>query len=509
MTVEGPALLHVFARAERASEDAALDLEIREGTRLRARSAMSVPSRARREAGAEDDRPSEVLARRATVHVPPGAHTYSLRASGVAAWVEAMLSEPSIHLQHAILGSRSEPRALDLAVRACDPQDAHFAPAICAFALALLGRDEIGATATSPLGFGAAMAAAPETARRVAVDLSQGGPREPVLELEERAAAGDAAALAALGEASLDVVDDRVRDAWYRGTVLGTEWRVAPHEVPRTWTSVIEERGATPPDVAARCALPHESWSELGELDSAYGTEPHRGARALELLARIPCDGGGPLALEVDGQPLAANPGASLTRWHVIVRGDAARARRRDGAGGHVYAIRAEAAACGARFVRIAAATSALAHPALRWPADVRAPGLELWLRDGTDAAAVDVVESTASPGRRVHLEARRAGGIFALDEAGVRWMRAARLALPPWAAAGARIEPGAAGDSVAVSASRAPTSQPRRPTSRTRTPRPTRGCRPRSTRRASRSSRARSWRPTMRTAARPSSRAP
>jgi hypothetical protein len=449
LTVDGPALLHVFAHAERAADEGSLDLVVREGARLRAHSAMVVPRRARRELGAEDEPAAEVLARRATVHVPPGRHTYSLRADGATAWVTAMLSEPSIHFQHAILGTRDEARALATATRACDAQDAAYAPAICAFALALLGRDDLGTTATpSPIGFGAAMAASPVGARRVAVSLSQGGPREPVLALEERAASGDPGALAALGDAALDVVDDRVRDAWFRGTVLGTEWRVAQPEAPRTWTSVFAEVDAPHPTpsvgaVGARgCALPRDPWTELGVAETSYGSVPYRGARALELLADVACDGGGPLSLEVDGQRLAPNPGASLTRWHVLVRGDTARVRRTDAAGGHVYAIRADAAACGAHFVRIGAARHASERPPLAWPANVRAPGVELWLREGADAASVDVVSTVGAPTRRVHLEARRQGGLVALDESGVRWTRVARLALPAWAAAGARLEP-------------------------------------------------------------------
>jgi hypothetical protein len=200
------------------------------------------------------------------------------------------------------------------------------------------------------------------------------------------------------------------------------------------------------------CAARPAGWTTIGTEESVFPTARYRGARALEILAHAPCDASAPIALEIDGRRLSANPSGALVRWHVLVRGERARARRLDGGPGELLAIDEADAACGARFARIAAPTPVRDGLEERWGDGVRAPGLELWLRAGVARGAIDVEAKEpgeSQPDRApVHLEVGAQRGFEAIDPEGARWVRVARVGLPPWATAGVRVR---GGDGVAV----------------------------------------------------------
>lgn len=425
--VEGPRLLHVFSHGVRREEDQAVELRVFEGPRQRALSAGGAPKTA---VTVGPERADTTPLRRAVVHVPPGEHTYRVEAKGGEAFVSLESAAPVVHLGDAFTGIKDERLQLAAARASCGE-----AKALCALARALAGDDRSD-------DYQQLLSGLDDEARALAAALAEGAPHDPTVALELAAARGQDEALAALGGAALRLVDDTVRAAWLRGTLRGTRWVVAEAGGETRWLSLLYD------DHPACERAPEDPWNEIGKQETTFTTTRYRGAPALELVAAAGCSDQAKVRLAIDGTSIAANPSASLSRWHVLVREARARVRRLDDGDGRVFAIKPEAAACGAHFGFIGAPRLASRRPALSFEPGVTAPGLEVWLRDGSPRAEVTVVGGGA--GERAVVVALPREGFVAVDANGARWVRVARVALPAWAASGATV---IGGDEVAVRA--------------------------------------------------------
>src|SRR5262249_39445379 len=175
-------------------------------------------------------------------------------------------------------------------------------------------------------------------------------------------------------------VDEVTRSAWVQGTANGSEWHVvgADAEAPK-WTSVaMHEAGA------ATCAAEGAgALSEVLATDASYLVAPWHGAPVVEVVGVGACDDRRPVELSVDGERLVASPSDRVVRWHVRVRGDAARVRRADHSRARVFALLAQSKACAPHIEAIQAPRVAASLPVLRFDGDAVAPGLELWLSEG------------------------------------------------------------------------------------------------------------------------------
>ena len=432
--IEGPRLLHVFAKARREDADETIDIRVVEGDRERARSSSGVP----RAPGRTETAPTPgdwdtVSIRRALVHVPPGTHVYRIVTDG-AALVTPMVADPVVHAGDAILGDKDEERLLGVAAHVKD------SPPIRALALELLGRD-----GTHSAEWKEAIAGLAPTDRPVLDALASGAPRDPSISLEIAASHGDVKSLEALAGAGMHAVDDTLRGAWVRGTLRGTRWVVAESHAKTTWTALLFETSEGDTCTKAESA----AWAEVGAQESTFATTTWRGMPTLELLARVGCDGKAPIALDVDGESLSPNPSSPLARWHVLVAQKTARARRVDGGEGHLYAVTPEAAGCGAHWGAIGAPLVASTSPSLAYGPDVSAPGIEVWLRDGGKATELTVsgardAATDVPAARRVRIVITPQPGFAAIDPDGVRWVRAGRVPLPTWASSGAVVSGGA-----------------------------------------------------------------
>jgi len=452
IVVNGPTLLHVWSRAPRSEEGEVERLRVTEGGHERAISGATLPHVVRntesdpsRPEAEGDDAAALSSLRRAAVHVPPGEHKYRVEMSGGAQlWIYPLRAREIVHLEDGVVGIKSETRQLANAEDACRGGS----PAICAFALALEGKDAAkGADdahgSDHANGWLDVIGKLATPARDVAIDLARGGPRDPSLSLEVAASAGDEAALTKLSDAAARETDDVLRDSWMRAVLRGTRWVSAESEPQGGWTALLVDEAA-----GAKCATASDTpWTELAHEDTELATTPWHGMQAVDLMANVPCDAKGPVQLVVDGETLTAMPSSGHARWHVLVHGSTAHARRLDSAGGHVLAMRATDGACGAHWGQVAEPAAASAHPKLAYEAGTRAPGAEVWLREGATSAKVDL-EGTG--GETASVLVRAARGVSAIDERGVRWTRVARLPLPAWAAAGVVAN---GGDDVAVRA--------------------------------------------------------
>lgn len=444
VTVDGPRLLQVATHGVQHDDDEQVDVRVLEGERLRAKSGGIVPkTHDAHELGVDipSERAEVTPLRRAVIHVPPGKHTYKIEAHGGSVFATAYLSKPVVHVGDALAGTKSEEKQLKIADRACDAGS----PSLCALATALEGRD-----AADPKAWQDVMASLDPAARESAEAITLGGPRDPLVAIELAAARGDGKALAALGASARNVIDDGVRGAWLRGTTRGTRWVVADSKdlvEKRRWLAMIGGDSAK-----SGCGgITEQPWTELGKDELAVTTDTWRGAPTLELMAATSCSAGGPIGLEVDGEKLAPNPSGALVKWHVLVHGKTAHVRRTDGGDGKVWAIKPDAAACGAHWGFIGSPRVAKDSPELSWAKDANAPGVELWLREGAGNEASLEIVSKADPSKRVKLVSGSRDGFVAIDNDGKRWVRVARVGLPVWAAKDGATVIG--GDGVAVRA--------------------------------------------------------
>ncbi len=451
LAVEGPQVLQVWSWGVRRDEDETVKLRVLEGGRERALSSAVLPhTKAREDAPEVRAEHAEVVTlRRAVVHVPPGKHTYRVEATFGSTFVGATAARPVIHVGDAITGVKDEAKQIAVARDACVGD---VSKTLCAVAIALAGEDAKGAAndGTPSQTYASIVDSLPEKAHAIVDAISAGAPRDPTVTLELQAASGDPRALAKLGAAAEKHVDDTVRAAWLRGTARGTRWVVSGSAIESAssgpgdrWLSMLVD-GDDDPSCRRAADAP---WTEVGAEERSFPTTTFRGAPALELMATVSCGAEKPIRFEVDGEKLAANPSSALAKWHVLVRSEKALVKRTDGGTGKVFAISPEAAACGAHWGFVRAPFLASTNPHLAWGDKVTAPGVELWLREGTKKSSV-VVASGADPARRVRLVVGEQEGFVAVDGEGRRWTRVARVGLPPWAAAGVEVH---GGDEVAV----------------------------------------------------------
>jgi hypothetical protein len=448
--VEGPQILHVWSRGVRGDVDRIVRLRVLEGDRVRAVGGGRVlrSGEAQSETPPPEAEPGDVPLRRAVVQVPPGEHRYKIEITGGPAFVRMLAAKPVVHFEDLASGTKSEQAQLELASDACKRGDA---PAICAMALALSGKDdEQAGPERGSLSYGAALAAAPREVRAIADNLARGGPRDPSADLELAASDGDPGAMARLEAGAAESLDDVLRAAWLRGWARGTRWsvddedtaaeRVHDAKAHETWTSLLFEDDDRP-----ECASASETpWPEITTQDSTFSAQGFYGAPALTLLAVTSCRDPGPVGLVVDGKTLKATPGGPVATWHVLVQGTSVHAHRLEPTSGHVYAVAPEMAHCGARFAQIAAPRLASSRPTVRFSSPAGSTrGLEVWLREGSSTRGEIVatqVQSSAPPSR-VRIVVSSQPGLLAIDERGTRWRRVAKVALPAWANAGVEVE--------------------------------------------------------------------
>ncbi len=421
INVSGPVELFVWARIARTKADAEVVVRVTEDGRVRGSTAGLI----RR--GIDRDLPegSELSQlRHVIVHVPPGEHSYLIEPQGTPAWVSAELSHPAARLEHVFSSTWREAPLLETAKAACEP--ASFGPA-CALALAAAGEEQRPE-------FARALAMGNDVLRRAAQDLSRGGPADYGATLESRAMAGDADAATELAGQARDTVDSSMHDAWKRMTLRATRWEPVASGAPTTkWLSFLP---AKKPGGACEEAGGLGSRRELTAAPATFHAAPWRRAHALDVVAIAPCEGE-PIALEVDGQLVTAQPGEPRALWHIVVAGDTARVRRVDRGPGHVYAMGDDE--CSSNVETTRAPERLDAPRALSFPGDAGAVGLELWVALGRAKESVTV--HGANGRETLAVDVRPKAGERGIDEANRTWVRAARVALPAWAAGGVTVE--------------------------------------------------------------------
>ncbi len=404
--LEGPGIFELLGvLPDERSEP--VEIRVMEGARQRGTLAV-LPHKAR---SATPNAATEPSISRLRLHVPPGQHAYSIEASRDF-WARVLVARPTVHVEDA--HEKSEVVALEAASRACDAPES---PELCALALALLGAD--AATARSP--------AYP------ALDYTGAVSR---LEPDARACVQAIAEGAALTKPASKPY----------ATLRDSAWSVAaaaPDDSDRWLANLGEtDAGACNDEDAA-------PWQELGEQAQQLATTNWHGAAAIELVVAARCDAEA-VELEVDGQRLRGAPASGIRAWHVRVRGETTLVRRLDRGRAHVYTARTDAA-CSRHFAKVRSPQLAVSSPVLHFDQPGGAPGLEIWLREGTPSAELQVASGTPGPTQqRVRLVVPSRAGLSALDPQGVRWTRVARTALPEWARAGASVR---GEDGVAVRA--------------------------------------------------------
>ena len=400
--VEGPALMQCEVRAS-----SGISARITERGRLRS----SVERRTHASAGAID---------LPAIPVPAGAHEYSVEvaASGDSKGgtsIACFQARPVQRLGH----GGDESADLDAAMRACDANDAG---ALCAIALGLAGRDEElerrSSGGSTPLL---------ELARALTTADAYDGARA----LEARASAGDRSALSHLAEAARGGVDGSLASGWAHAASESSTWTVTGEGDASSWTLIEHDPACSD----TKADLPLVTTTERS-VDAARW----RSAHAIHLSVDAPCESAEPIALQVDGSELRAQPSEHTARWTIVVGKPRVTIRRVDAGPGTVrLASKSEGDGCAAHGARARAPLRASSSPSLSFSGT--APGLEVWVPAGVRSASVRVaagdeeLEVIARPGE---------GGTAALDEQGRRWLRAGRFPLPDWAAKGVTVRGGA-----------------------------------------------------------------
>lgn len=430
ISVEGPGLLQVLVRGERGKEDTYSRLTVREGSiergvgggaTLHARPKIDgAPPPIVAPSATSPLPPDVVILHRATVHVPPGAHTYTLEASGPML-VRARLMQSVVHLEDALSGRKSERKQLERARAACDGDAT---AGLCAIVLALAGEETTSA-------FARARAAASPDAQRAAAVVSGGGPRDPTVDLELAASRGDADAMAQLASARRVDVDEAVRGSWEVGAARGTVFEVVDTG-SALWDVVQPD-----PEELATCpgAVGPQKAQSVGRETASIPSALWQGVRSIALLVESSCDGVEPIALEVDGEKIIAQPSGATTLWHVAVKGEKANVRRLDGGSGKITVSREGACATSASRVRAPLEIAAGADVTFGEP---RAVGLEIWLEESTARGELSV---SGAQGQSLVIRAARAPGLVLVDVKGRRHTRVGRALLPEWAGRGVKVK--------------------------------------------------------------------
>lgn len=439
--VDGPSILHLWTRAVQGARDEAIDLEVFEGDRRRAGVGGAIP-RASADAAPSSD-PKTLPLRRALVHVPPGHHSYRVEVRGGGALVYPLVAKPVVHVEDAFSGRKSEAVQLSRARAACVGGGV---PALCMLALALAGDDGNSNADATILDFARARAASPPRARDLADALSSGGPRDPVLDLEQRAMRGDSVAIAKLSNLVESSSDEVTRSAWIQAVTRGTRWSVAHR------TNGAERWMALGHDDGGSCADTSEAaWPEVTRDERSYVTTEWHGVPVVDLLVTSPSSDAPPVELVVDGARLIAQPSDAFSHWRVRVRGTSARVSLVS-SGARVHAIPQELSGCAVRWEGIQAPEPASETPTIDFDPSVSAPGIEVWRREGAPRGPLTVsarrVADRAFEGVEIVVPEIAASAMLAIDPRGARWRRVARVALPRWARGGVSVQ---GGDGVAV----------------------------------------------------------
>ena len=421
VTASGPVELFVWARIARTHLDETVELRVTEGGRVRGATKGLV----RREVDRGAPEGSELSQlRHVIIHVPPGDHAYAIEPVGAPAYVSAELSHPAARLEHVFSATWREGPLLVSAKRSCDP--ASFGPA-CALALALAGEE-------GRPEFTQALAAANDSVRRATESLAQGGPGDFGAVLESRAMAGDQEAATIVANQVRDTLDQSMHDAWKRSTLRTTSWEpVTSGPLAPRWLTYQPSQGAK-----ATCAegAGLGARREVTATLAVVPTAPWRRARVVDLVAVAPCQGE-PIRLEVNGQPLFAQPSGPRALWHIVVEGVPAPVRRLDAGPGHVYSMGDDE--CSTAVETTAGPERLDAPRTIAFPADAPAVGIEVWGVTGQPTESLTIRSNDGTETMTVDVQPR--AGLRGLDEQGHTWTRGARIPLPEWAKAGVRVE--------------------------------------------------------------------
>ena len=432
LRVSGPAQLFVWARAKRGAIDGTSTVAIHEAGRLRAESRAAVR--------AEHDDPADdtALLARLAVFVPPGPHDYAVSIAGPEAFVAARVSRAVVRAADALSGDKNEASLIDTMRASCSARGKSDA---CLLAAALSHDD--GTPRYSHRQTDATAAA-----RALAARITGGSAFDAAAHLEHEATLFPDASVRELGQRAASSIDAHTRDAWKRATLRETKWSVV-EEGERSWHAFVAADPSGPGCVdAARVAGGATSATEVGASEVVLPATPWRHLHVIRLLAVAPCEAKQPIELEVDGEKLSAQPSGPRAEWRIAVRGETANVHRVDTGPGRVLVLTSDV--CSAHTARIAAPHTLGSEPAsLAYPTDVRAPGVDVWVREGTTAERIEIVARDG--GEKLSANVRPAAGVIAIDDRGERWTRAARIALPARFAGGVEIRGSA---SVAVIAS-------------------------------------------------------
>lgn len=428
ITVEGPGTLHVWARAQRDNVDEVAELAVMEGQKERGSAGGTVLRRRMTtydDPGAESQGAASSL-RRAIIHVPPGTHKYDVQSRTGSTFIFGILTNTIEHIETMISRSKSESKLVPRAKAACGGSGGE---PVCAFAKALSGED-------ADPKFSADLAKLDEDDKAIVDMLSKGGPRDPISNLELRASAGDPESLAQIAVALSRDLDENVRGAYERSVSRGTAWVVTEPE-GATWTVArLEAKDDAPKD--AKCSGKAE-FTDLGDNEVPVATSVSHEKHVLSLVVEAACDDKRPITLAVDGQTVKFSPLHASGLLHVAVASETAKVRIVDAAGAKIRAVLGAQPGCEVDVSSVRAPRLASTSPVLAFDKE-HAPGVEVWLKDGENKGALDVVKDGVKDGvmKSVHVVVGRPkSGTLAVDPSGGRWTRSARVLLPEWAGEG------------------------------------------------------------------------
>ncbi len=447
IAVEGPGTLHVWARAQRDNVDEVAELLVLEGTKERGLGGGTVLRKRMTtydDPGAESQGAASSL-RRAIVHVPPGSHTYAVQSRYGSTFIFGILTNTIEHIETVISRSKSESKLIPRAKAACGGSGGD---APCAFAKALAGED-------SDPKFDETLGKLDDDDKVVVAMLSKGGPRDPIANLELRASAGDPESLQQIAVALAKDIDENVRGAYERSVARGTTWTITEPEGP-AWTVAkldVKEPGKDGGKDGPTCNTKPE-FADLAENEVPVATSVSHEKHVVSLVVEAACDDKRPITLAVDGTTIKFSPLRPSGILHIAVAGETAKVRVVDAAGAKVRAVLgATQPGCEIDVVSVRAPHVTSTSPVLVFDKE-HAPGVEVWLKDGEAKGAIDVFKDGVKDGvmKTTHIVVGKPkGGLTALDPAGGRWIRSARVLLPDWAGEGSVKVTGS--DKIAVRA--------------------------------------------------------
>jgi hypothetical protein len=323
-----------------------------------------------------------------TIHVPSGLHHYVLEPD-----VDQHLlirAERAVSIRMLQNAWKMDVAALEAEVTTlCSSYDD--ASEMCALSRALTGNESVTQTrAESP-------------ALTLAKELSEGGPKEPRANSEERVRAGDMSALLDLQAERANELDEAVRHSATRALEQGTAWFPVREEVgaEALWFSS-DPPVNVPQECTALPATPGEGGAARS-IDTQlreFGTQRYRGLRVLEVHVVTTCAVAPPIVLNVDGERVAFQPTSEVSRVHIAVRKPRATVQRLDNGTGTLWIAESTKDRC-PKTVRTFAAPIVLADERVLDFGTHRAPpgsGLEFWIQEGAGSqhAGVQVGASSA-----------------------------------------------------------------------------------------------------------------